>query len=138
MFSEIFRLRGFQAELSRLSSRSRYNAAFQSSIFEPPSEQLQSTFVPAGRTMCLPSDYLLTSNMEYVTLVSELSWCSLLSCLHIDPCGLPHIRQAEGSDDSRDFRQLRREGQLQKNAHLLVFACCSEFVQFVGFICQIC
>ncbi|CAK9088200.1 Uncharacterized protein SCF082_LOCUS41653 [Durusdinium trenchii] len=30
-------------------ARSRYNAAFQSSIFEPPSEQLQSTFVPAGK-----------------------------------------------------------------------------------------
>lgn len=28
--------------------RSRYNAAFQSSIFEPPTEQIQSTFVPAG------------------------------------------------------------------------------------------
>eukprot|EP00435_Cladocopium_sp_Y103_P018254 s4288_g4.t1 len=30
-------------------ARSRYNAAFQSSIFEPPAEQMQSTFVPAGK-----------------------------------------------------------------------------------------
>ena len=37
-----FHLCGFRFQ------RSRYNAAFQSSIFEPPPEQLQSTFVPAG------------------------------------------------------------------------------------------
>ena len=32
-----------------LCCRSRYNHAFQSSIFEPPEEQLQSNFVPAGK-----------------------------------------------------------------------------------------
>eukprot|EP00438_Fugacium_kawagutii_P026319 Skav210228 [mRNA] locus=scaffold2884:15410:16682:+ [translate_table: standard] len=30
-------------------ARSRYNAAFQSSIFEPPTEQMQSSFIPAGK-----------------------------------------------------------------------------------------